>query len=116
MIMFGWLMGNKPKILDAQAQALLLPATIMVEGFHTVTWHTGTSLLKTLEAAGIPVRHSCRKGNCGACTAEVLEGKIGYLHPVSFDCPKNEILLCAAVPIGHIRIRLGEKTLKHQRS
>ena len=32
--------------------------------------------------------------------------KAGYLHEVSFSSKKGEILLCAAIPIGNIHIRL----------
>jgi ferredoxin len=109
--MFSWFRST-PKVLDEQAQAQLLPSLITIEGLGNVPWQTGHSLLNTLEQAGLPVRHSCRKGNCGACIAEVIEGKVGYLHPVSFESEAQTILLCAAVPIGNLTLRLGAKVLK----
>jgi ferredoxin len=111
--MFDWLKGNsKPTVLNAQDQQNLSPAIITIEGLGQVTWQQGLDLLHTLDQAGLPVRHSCRKGNCGACVAEVIEGKVAYLHPVSFECDKKEIVLCAAVPIGNVSLRLGAKSLR----
>jgi ferredoxin len=109
--MFDWF-TKKPKILSLQEQEQLSPAQITVEGLGNATWHKGQNLLETLEQAGFPVRHSCRKGNCGACTAEIIDGSVGYLHPVSFENDKQEVLLCAAVPRTQLTIRLGSKTLK----
>ena len=109
--MFGWF-ETKPKILSLQEQAQLLPVQIEVEGFGYATWQQGNNLLSTLEQAGFPVRHSCKKGNCGACIAEVLDGKIAYLHFVGFESNKQEVLLCAAIPLSNVKLRLGAKTVK----
>lgn len=109
--MFNWF-NKKPKVLSLEEQAQLSPTPVTVEGLGNAVWYTGHNLLETLEQAGFPVRHSCRKGNCGACIAEVIDGSVGYLHPVSFESDKQEVLLCAAVPKTPITIRLGGKTLK----
>jgi ferredoxin-NADP reductase len=34
----------------------------------------GTSILETVEAAGVPVLSSCREGTCGTCETPVLDG------------------------------------------
>ncbi|MBQ4848831.1 class I ribonucleotide reductase maintenance protein YfaE [Pseudoalteromonas sp. MMG012] len=64
------------------------------------------TLLHTLEAANIDVPYQCREGFCGACRAQLNEGKITYnQEPLAF-VREGEILLCCSRPLSNIKITL----------
>lgn len=44
----------------------------------TVPVKPGVSILDAVEAAGIPVRWSCREGICGTCETKVLDGEVDH--------------------------------------
>ena len=64
-------------------------------------------LLDFSERVGIAAMSSCRNGHCGACTVDLLEGKVVYEQDISVDLQGNEILLCSAKPATtHIKIKI----------
>jgi ferredoxin len=64
------------------------------------------SLLHTLEAANIDVQYQCREGFCGACRAQLNNGKVEYIQePLAF-VREGEVLLCCSRPITDIKITL----------
>jgi ferredoxin len=104
---FDWLLGKKKvKLLSAQDTNKLLKASIKVDGQGLYVWQHERSLLDVLDKAGLPVRSSCRNGNCGACIAYLIKGEVGYVKTVHFPLEKNELLMCSCVPIGDIEIAL----------
>ncbi|NOQ14691.1 MAG: 2Fe-2S iron-sulfur cluster binding domain-containing protein [Methyloprofundus sp.] len=56
------------------------------------------NLLEFAEAHGLTPEYGCRSGQCGACKAKLLKGKIAYQQTIETVLDKNEILLCFAVP------------------
>ena len=56
------------------------------------------SLLEFAEAHGFTPEFGCRSGQCGACKAQLISGKVAYRteHPSSVN--EDEILLCCSVP------------------
>ena len=54
--------------------------TLTIEG-RQVTVPAGTSILETVERAGVSVLSSCREGTCGTCETAVVEGS-----PQHRDC------------------------------
>ena len=49
------------------------------------------NLLESLEAHGIPILGSCRKGICGTCEVRVVEGVPEHLDSVLDDAEKNSL-------------------------
>ncbi len=49
------------------------------------------NFLEALEAQGLPVGASCRKGVCGSCEVRVLSGRPEHLDSVMDDSDKDEI-------------------------
>jgi ferredoxin len=101
--------------LTQQQLQTLSMARIQVDGFNEVVWQPQQTLLQALEDAAIPVRHSCRRGNCGACQAVVLSGEVAYLHEISYKIDDSVCLMCAAVPVGDVHLSLSESALKRVR-
>lgn len=65
------------RFAPAESHAEDLTGTFEVEARRsgiTVRVEEGTSVLATLEAAGIEVPNSCREGICGTCETRILEG------------------------------------------
>lgn len=56
------------------------------------------SLLEFSEAHGLHPSYGCRSGQCGACKAKLLSGKVTYKQTISTPLNKDEILLCSAIP------------------
>lgn len=107
--MFDWLFGKaKITYLSADEQSHLSSAHIHVVGHALQHWQGEASILVALDRSEIPVRSSCRNGNCGACVAYLIKGKLGYVKPVNFPIEKNELLMCSCVPIGDIEIDLPD--------
>lgn len=114
--MLNWLFGNKkPRILSLQEQNTLPVATIEVNGSGRYAWQHHRSVLDVLDDGGLPVRSSCRSGNCGACIAYLLEGEVGYTKEGNFPLESGEILMCSCVPIKDIRVGLLSQPVSSRR-
>lgn len=63
------------------------------------------SLLDLVEAAGVPVTHGCRVGQCESCAVTVLRGDVRALvePPVPLE---GACLTCQAVPQGDVVLDL----------
>jgi ferredoxin len=51
----------------------------------------GQNILTALEANGLPISGSCRKGVCGTCEVRVLSGTPDHLDSVMADSEKDEL-------------------------
>jgi CDP-4-dehydro-6-deoxyglucose reductase len=73
----------------------------------------GQSVLDAALDAHLNLPHSCKGGNCGACRARLLEGRVTYPNgpPLGLSAGEvadNLILLCQARPAGDLRIETFE--------
>ncbi len=114
--MLGWLWGKKKsRILSLQDQNSLPIAKIAVDEQGVHQWQHESSVLEVLDKAGLPVRSSCRSGNCGACLAYLVEGEVGYTKTPNFPLESGECLMCSCVPVGNIRVGLLSHTVSVRR-
>ncbi|MGV9853043.1 PDR/VanB family oxidoreductase [Streptomyces sp. NPDC003442] len=51
----------------------------------TLTVEPERSVLRTVEAAGVPVLYSCEEGTCGTCETDVVEGEVDHHDSVLTD-------------------------------
>jgi CDP-4-dehydro-6-deoxyglucose reductase len=78
----------------------------------------GETILAGLYRRGYAYRTGCRRGGCGICKVDLLEGAVDYERPVaptvlSDDERESGICLsCRAVPNGDISIALRDDVLK----
>ena len=68
---------------------------------------SGESILETALRAGVNLPHSCKSGNCGSCTARLIEGEVSYPFgpPMGLneeDRQNRNILLCQARAVGQV--------------
>lgn len=67
------------------------------------------SILQAALAGGIKLIHSCLKGQCGSCRAQILDGQVDMRNNfVLFDeeIEQGQILLCQSFPTTEIvRVR-----------
>ncbi len=64
-----------------------------------LTWNPSkTTLLETIEDAGVDAPFACRTGNCGTCVTKVLKGKLGHPKTAQYKPDDDEALICCAVP------------------
>ncbi len=73
------------------------PVTFARSG-RSVVWRPGSlSLLELAEASGIKAGSGCRVGQCEACAAKLIAGKVA--HPASNMRSSDICLLCTAIPL-----------------
>jgi propane monooxygenase reductase subunit len=66
-----------------------------------------TSLLDAATQAGLAVPYGCRKGNCGTCKAQVLDGEVDFDPPSEYSLSQFErdqgiTLLCSSYALGDV--------------
>ncbi|NJR48335.1 MAG: FHA domain-containing protein [Leptolyngbyaceae cyanobacterium CSU_1_3] len=66
------------------------------------------SILEVAELEGIPIRHACRVGACGACKVEVRQGQVRYQTlPTALSIAEQQAgyaLSCVAYPVNSVTI------------
>lgn len=86
----------------------LLPDDVVLQG------RPGEPILDTLRRSGYSHRFGCRRGGCGVCRIELLEGSTtdnaviseAVLTPA--DRAAGVRLTCRAVPDGDVTLRVAE--------
>ncbi len=75
----------------------------------------GEPVLAGLARCGFTVRKvGCRRGGCGFCKIELVDGEVVYDHPVAEsalsdgDREDGSCLTCRAVPVGDITLHLDQ--------
>jgi len=78
------------------------------ESQKTFLWSEADGcLLFFAEAQGIPARSGCRSGYCGACSVELLAGKVVYEGAMSVELAENEVAMCSAKPASdYIKLKI----------
>lgn len=64
------------------------------------------NLLAFAEAHGLTPDYGCRSGQCGACKAKLLKGKVAYQQAIETPLEMDEILLCSAVPAADMENKI----------
>ena len=87
--------------------------TILPDGVH-VTATGDETLLRALGRAGLRYRVGCRRGGCGICKVQLLEGEVRYERPIADSVLSDDervegiCLSCRAVPLTNVVIELQE--------
>lgn len=70
----------------------------------------GETILAGLHRAGYTYRIGCRRGGCGICKAEVVDGEVPHRGAVADEAlpPEPECLTCRAVPVSDVVIHLPD--------
>jgi ferredoxin len=79
-----------PKVRVASVAAQELTVECVRSGVE-VQVPAQTSVLEAIEARGVPVIASCRRGVCGSCEVRVLAGTPQHLDSVLDDDEKVEL-------------------------
>lgn len=73
----------------------------------------GETMLTALHRASHAMRTGCRRGGCGICRIDVLDGTFEYTHPVAESVVSTEergrgvCLTCRAVPTSDMVVSLS---------
>ncbi len=87
---------------------------VKINGTHSITTTPSSTLLETLEAAGMDVEYNCRDGHCGACRCQLASGEVEYVGFAMAYTQANEILPCITraktdVELENLSFRLNDK-------
>lgn len=91
--------------------------TVLPDGVR-VRARIGESVLAALYRSGYGYRTGCRRGGCGICKVDLVDGEVGYPAVVAESVfPHGEraggtCLSCRAVPEGDVVIRLRDERLR----
>lgn len=91
--------------------------TIEPDGIRTQT-REGESVLQALSRSGYGFRIGCRRGGCGVCKADLLDGQVDYPVTVADSVLTDQertdgaCLPCRAVPRGDVTIQLRDDKLR----
>lgn len=91
--------------------------TVQPDGIRTDT-REGETVLQALARSGYGFRVGCRRGGCGVCKADLLDGEVDYPVTVSDEVltdgerATGACLPCRAVPTDDITIRLRDDKLR----
>ncbi|MCQ8193094.1 PDR/VanB family oxidoreductase [Streptomyces rugosispiralis] len=69
----------------------------------TLTVEPERSVLRTVEAAGVPVLYSCEQGTCGTCETDVVEGEVDHHDSVLTDEERasgETMMICVSRCLG----------------
>lgn len=114
--MLSWLKSlKKAKILSSGDVASLPAAQVHVAAYAPQAWRGEASLLLALDKGEVPVRSSCRSGNCGTCVAYLKSGEVGYTKEITFPLEEGEILMCSCVPKSDLYLELPAKPVGSRR-
>ena len=78
----------------------------------------GETILVGLFRAGFAYRVGCRRGGCGVCKVDLLDGGVAYDHVVAETVLTEQergadaCLSCRAVPVDDLTIALRDDTLQ----
>jgi ferredoxin len=92
--------------------------TVTVQPGILVELHEDETVLEGLYRHGYAYRTGCRRGGCGICKVDLVDGAVRYPAAVSTDVlPDDEVasgtcLSCRAVPDGDVRIALRQEQLR----
>jgi len=116
--MLDWLFSKKPRRITPEAVMQLPNVSIQITQQGQVkhaTFSRQANILSALEQAQLPVRHSCRSGNCGACLASLAQGEVAYLRDISYPLEAAEVLMCACVPLSDVQLHIPDVLPHRQR-
>ena len=94
------------------------PVVHVRPGGEVVPIRPGETILEGLYKAGYAYRIGCRRGGCGICKVDLLDGEVRYNRVVAESVLSEQekaegaCLSCRAVPDGEITIALREETLR----
>lgn len=75
----------------------------------------GESIVEAVRRNGLRTRYLCRRGGCGACKADLVDGAVAYTCAIAgtvlsdAEVTDGKCLPCRARPVGEATIRLSEK-------
>ena len=87
--------------------------TILPDGIRVVA-EADETLLRALARAGLRYRVGCKRGGCGICKLQLLEGEVRYERPVAESVLSDDervegiCLSCRAVPLTNVVVELQE--------
>jgi CDP-4-dehydro-6-deoxyglucose reductase len=92
--------------------------TVKVQPDVHVELQDGETVLEGLYRHGYAYRTGCRRGGCGVCKVDLVEGTVRYPTAVSPDVLDDDeltsgtCLSCRAVPDGAVTIALRQEELR----
>jgi ferredoxin len=100
------------------AEGSTVPIITVQPGGDQVRIGEGEALLEGLFRAGYAYRVGCKRGGCGVCKVDLVEGEVTYSHTVADtvltaqERAEGTCLSCRAVPDGDVTIALREDVLR----
>ncbi|WP_432842209.1 2Fe-2S iron-sulfur cluster-binding protein [Dactylosporangium sp. CA-092794] len=95
-----------------------MPTVTVLPDDVAVTAADGEGILAALYRSGFGYRTGCRRGGCGVCKVDLVDGEVDYPVTVAAtvltpqERTTGTCLTCRAVPRGDVVIRLRDERLR----
>ena len=95
-----------------------MPTVTVQPGGTRVSVASGLTILEGLFGGGYAYRIGCRRGGCGICKVDLVEGEVEYNRTVAqtvlseTERRDGVCLSCRAVPRGDVTIALRQEELR----
>lgn len=91
-----------------------MPTVVFPDEHLSLESRPDETILDAMFRCGLTKRYGCRRGGCGACKSQVLDGGVTYVRPIAWtvlspsEREEGMCLTCSAVPDRDVRVRLVE--------
>lgn len=79
----------------------------LIDQPDAIAHQADSTLLESLEKAGLDVHFHCRQGFCGACRTKLHQGEVQYVADPLAYIDDGEILPCCCQPLTDVTLELG---------
>lgn len=91
-------------------------AKIRINQAMVIESNPSSTLLETMEKAGMEVEYHCRDGHCGACRCKLTKGSVEYVGFAMAYTAEDEVLPCICRANGDVELDSVHYRLKAKRA
>lgn len=89
---------------------------IKINGTSSIQSNPSSTILETMEKAGIEPEYNCRDGHCGACRCKLVSGEVEYVGFAMAYTQADEILPCISKAKSDVQLEDVNYALKEKRA
>ncbi|NLS14036.1 2Fe-2S iron-sulfur cluster binding domain-containing protein [Vibrio sp. SM6] len=91
-------------------------ASLKINAILTIESNSSSTILESMEQAGLAPEYNCRDGHCGACRCTLEAGEVEYVGFAMAYLQGNEILPCVCRAKTALTLSNVKYSLKQQRA
>lgn len=89
---------------------------IKINDTTAIQSNPSSTLLETMESAGLEPEYHCRDGHCGACRCKLVSGEVEYVGFAMAYIQSDEILPCISKAKTDVELAEVNYSIKEKRA